>query len=63
MLRRQFLEETEPDLKRIQSVEDADKVIVMDNGKVVAFDTPENLLKNNKIYQEVYNSQVKESDK
>ncbi len=45
--------------QRIASIEAADKVIVMDNGKVVAFDTPANLLKNNKIYQEVYNSQVK----
>ncbi len=43
--------------QRIQSVEDADKVIVMDNGCVNAFDTPENLLKNNKIYKEVYYSQ------
>ena len=31
----------------------------MDKGRVVAFDTPKNLLKNNKIYQEVYNSQKK----
>ena len=43
--------------QRIQSVEDADKVIVMNNGHVDAFDTPENLLKNNKIYKEVYYSQ------
>ncbi len=43
--------------QRIASVENADKVIVMDKGKVVAFDTPSNLLKNNKIYKEVYNSQ------
>ena len=43
--------------QRIQSVEDADKVIVMDNGHIDAFDTPENLLKNNKIYKEVYYSQ------
>ena len=43
--------------QRIQSVEDADKVIVMDNGHVDAFDTPDNLLKNNKIYREVYYSQ------
>ena len=43
--------------QRIASVEDADKIIVMDKGEVVAFDTPENLLKTNKIYQEVYYSQ------
>jgi ATP-binding cassette subfamily B protein len=45
--------------QRISSIEDADKVIVMDNGKVVAFDTPKNLLKTNKIYKEVYDSQMK----
>ena len=45
--------------QRIASVETADRVIVMDKGRVVAFDTPKNLLKNNKIYQEVYNSQKK----
>lgn len=45
--------------QRIASVEDADKVIVMDKGKVVDFDTPKNLLKNNEIYKEVYESQKK----
>ena len=45
--------------QRIASVEDADKVIVMDKGKVVDFDTPKNLLQNNKIYKEVYESQKK----
>ena len=45
--------------QRIASVENADRVIVMDKGKVVDFDTPKNLLKNNKIYKEVYNSQKK----
>lgn len=45
--------------QRIASVENADKVIVLDGGKVNGFDTPKNLLKNNKIYQEVYNSQMK----
>jgi len=48
--------------QRIASVENADKVIVMDKGKVVAFDTPKNLLKNNKIYKEVYNSQKRGVD-
>jgi len=43
--------------QRIASVENADKVIVMDKGRVVDFDTPKNLLKNNKIYKEVYESQ------
>ena len=44
--------------QRIASVEDADRVIVMDGGRVAAFDTPENLLRTNSIYQEVYDSQV-----
>ena len=48
--------------QRISSVEDCDRVIVLDNGEVSAFDTPKNLLKHNKIYQEVYYSQVKGSD-
>ena len=33
-------------------------MLVLDNGRVNAFDTPENLLKTNAIYQEVYNSQT-----
>jgi len=45
--------------QRIASVHDADRVIVLDNGEVNGFDTPENLLKTNKIYQEVYESQQK----
>ena len=44
--------------QRISSIQDADRVLVLDNGRVNAFDTPENLLKPNAIYQEVYNSQV-----
>ena len=48
--------------QRISSVEDCDRVIVLDNGEVSDFDTPKNLLKHNKIYQEVYYSQVKGSD-
>ena len=43
--------------QRIASVEDADRVLVMDEGRVSAFDTPENLLENNAIYREVYESQ------
>ena len=48
--------------QRISSVADCDRVIVLNNGEVDAFDTPQNLLKNNKIYQEVYYSQIKGSD-
>ena len=44
--------------QRISSIQDADRVLVLDNGRVNAFDTPENLLKTNAIYQEVYNSQA-----
>lgn len=44
--------------QRISSVEDADRVLVMDAGRVNAFDTPDNLLKTNAIYQEIYASQL-----
>lgn len=49
--------------QRISSIENADKVIVLDKGKVVDFDTPSNLLKNNKIYKEVYDSQMNGGNK
>ncbi|MDD3415177.1 MAG: ABC transporter ATP-binding protein [Lachnospiraceae bacterium] len=45
--------------QRISSVQDADRIIVIDDGKINAFDTHENLLKNNEIYREVYESQQK----
>lgn len=45
--------------QRISSIEDADKVIVLDEGRVVAFDTPANLMQTNPIYREVYESQMK----
>lgn len=45
---------------RISEALDADKVIVLDDGKLVGFDTPSNLLKENKYYQDIYNSQLKE---
>lgn len=44
--------------QRISSVMDADRIIVMNDGKVDAFDTHENLLKNNEIYRDVYDSQT-----
>lgn len=45
--------------QRISSVEDADKVIVLDHGTVNDFGTPDELLARNKIYREVYESQKK----
>lgn len=47
--------------QRISSVQNADRIIVMDNGKIVDFDTHENLLKNSEIYRDVYESQNKGS--
>lgn len=45
--------------QRISSIEDADKIIVLAEGKVNAVGTHEELLNSNTIYQEVYNSQMK----
>lgn len=44
--------------QRISSVMDAGRIIVMNDGKVDGFDTHENLLKNNEIYRDVYDSQT-----
>ena len=44
--------------QRILSIQDADRIIVMENGRVDAFDTHENLLKTNKIYQEIHEMQT-----
>lgn len=44
--------------QRISSVMDADRIIVMNDGKMDGFDTHENLLKNNEIYRDVYDSQT-----
>ena len=43
--------------QRISSIEDADKIIIMDNGEINAVGTHDELIKSNKIYQEVYYSQ------
>lgn len=45
--------------QRISSIEDSDKIIVMDNGKIHGIGTHIELLESNSIYQEVYDSQVK----
>ncbi|MDD6435349.1 MAG: ABC transporter ATP-binding protein, partial [Clostridiales bacterium] len=44
--------------QRISSVQDADRIIVMDEGRVMAFDTHERLLETSEIYREVYDSQI-----
>ncbi|MBM6694085.1 ABC transporter ATP-binding protein [Pseudoflavonifractor capillosus] len=45
--------------QRVFSVEHADRILVLDNGRVDAFDTHEHLLERNAIYREIYDSQVK----
>ena len=45
--------------QRISSIQNADRIIVMDNGQVSGFGTHEKLLASNTIYQEVYHSQTK----
>lgn len=45
--------------QRISSVQEADRILVLDGGRINGFDTHENLLKNNAIYQEIYESQIK----
>ena len=64
LIRQAFREEIPDTTKiiiaqRISSVEDADVIIVMDNGEINGIGTSEELLKTNDIYREVYESQVK----
>lgn len=64
MIRKAFMEEIPNTTKfiiaqRVASVEDADKIIVLDGGKVNGYGTHEELLANNAIYREVYESQKK----
>ena len=62
-IRRAFREEI-PDTtrliiaQRISSVQECDRIIVMDNGRISGFDTHEELLRTNQIYREVYESQT-----
>ena len=63
LIRKAFAEEIPNTTKiiiaqRISSVQDADKIIVMDNGEINAFGTHEELLETNAIYKEVYESQT-----
>ena len=45
--------------QRISSIENSDRIIVIDKGEIVGFDTPQNLLENNEIYKENYEFQKK----
>ena len=63
LIRKAFREEIPNTTKiiiaqRISSVQDADRILVLDNGQINGLGTHEELLKTNKIYQEVYNSQT-----
>ena len=67
LIRKAFAEEIPNTTKiiiaqRISSVQDSDKIIVMDNGEINGIGTHEELLKTNKIYKEVYVSQTKGGD-
>lgn len=64
LIRKAFREEIPDTTKiiiaqRISSIEDADQIIVLDDGKVLGVGTSEELLKTNDIYRELYESQVK----
>ena len=64
LIRKAFREEIPDTTKiiiaqRVSSIEDADQIIVLDDGKIVGVGTSEELLKTNDIYREVYESQVK----
>ena len=64
LIRKAFKEEIPDTTKiiiaqRIASVQDADKIVVLDNGTLNGFGTHEELLESNEIYKEVYESQVK----
>ena len=44
--------------QRISSIQDADRILVLENGCVSGFDTHENLVENNKVYREIYEVQT-----
>ena len=45
--------------QRVATAKNADKIIVLDGGTIIAFDTHENLLNSCEVYQDIYNSQLK----
>lgn len=47
--------------QRICSVQDADRILVLDDGQIIGFDTHENLLRSNAIYREIYDAQMQGS--
>ena len=64
LIRKAFKEELPNTTKiiiaqRVSSVEDADKIIIMDNGEINGFGTHKELLESNEIYKDVYESQTK----
>ena len=67
LIRKAFREEIPNTTKiiiaqRVSSIEDADKIIVLNEGKIDGIGTSEELLKTNEIYREVYESQMKGGD-
>ena len=67
LIRKAFREEIPNTTKiiiaqRVSSIEDADKIIVLNEGKIDGIGTSEELLKTNEIYKEVYESQMKGGD-
>lgn len=65
---REALRNTLPDVtkiiisQRISSIQDADRILVLDEGEISGLDTHENLLKSNTLYQEVYETQKRGDD-